>query len=227
MAEIRRHKVFISFHEDDVRYRDQLVRRLKGDIVDKSVHVDDIDDRDLKTETIRRRIREDFIADASVTIVLVGPGTWRRKHVDWEIAASLRHTRANPRCGLLGIILPNHPDTRPGYLRGNLMPARLYDNARSDVGYATMHRWDSLNGTRELRWWIQQAFERRATVDPRNSRPLRRKNSPRRTPGWANASPANRVYVQRRHFVQKASPSGRSKRIQGRKRSTARHRRRP
>lgn len=227
MAEIGRHKVFISFHEDDVRYRDQLVRRLKGDIVDKSVHVDDIDDRDLKTETIRRRIREDFIADASVTIVLVGPGTWRRKHVDWEIAASLRHTRANPRCGLLGIILPNHPDTRPGYLRGNLMPARLYDNARSDVGYATMHRWGSLNGTRELRWWIQQAFERRATVNPRNKRRLRRKNSPRRMRGWTDASQANRVYVQRRHFPRKASSPVRSKRSQGRKRSTARHRRRP
>ena len=215
--QIPRHKVFISFHEDDVRYRDQLVKRLKGDIIDRSVHLDDIDDRNLKTETIRRRIREGFIADASVTIVLVGPGTWRRKHVDWEIAASLGHTHSNPRCGLLGIILPNHPDTRPGYLRGNLMPARLYDNARPDVGYATMHRWSALRGTRELRWWIHQAFQRRTKVNPKNKRRLRKANSPARMQSWADASPKNRVYAERRHFTQVRKPSASSKRRQKRR----------
>ena len=45
-----------------------------------------------------------------MTIVLIGPCTWQRKHVDWEIGASLRKTRKNSRCGLLGILLPNHPD---------------------------------------------------------------------------------------------------------------------
>ena len=222
VSQIPRHKVFISFHEEDARYRDQLVKRLQGDIVDKSVHLDDIDDRNLKTETIRRRIRERFIADASVTIVLIGPGTWRRKHVDWEIAASLRHTRSNPRCGLLGIILPNHPDTRPGHLRGNLMPARLYDNARKDIGYATMHRWAALKGTRELRWWIHQAFERRESVNPRNKRRLRRANSSTRVRGWTDASPKNRLYVQRRHFVQTARPSASGKRAQRRRRAATR-----
>ena len=203
MTKIRRHKVFISFHEEDSRYRDALTKRLKQDIIDKSVHMGAIDDRsrNLKVDTIRRRIREEFIADATVTIVLVGPKTWQRKDVDWEIAASLRHTKSNPRCGLLGIVLPNHPDTRPGYLRGELMPARLYDNACPEVGYATMHRWASLSGTRELRWWINQAFERRTKILPRNRRRLRGRNSPSRAgPGWTSSGSTARVYATPRHF---------------------------
>ena len=66
---------------------------------------------DLKaTETIRQQIRDNFIRDATVTVVLIGPCTWQRKHVDWEIGSSLRKTKRNSRCGLLGILLPNHPN---------------------------------------------------------------------------------------------------------------------
>lgn len=221
MTKIKRHKVFISFHEDDVRYRDQLVKRLKGDIIDRSVHLDDIDDRNLKTDTIRRRIREEFIADATVTIVLVGPKTWQRKHVDWEIAASLRHTKSNPRCGLLGSVLPNHPDTRPGYLRGELMPARLYDNACPEVGYATMHRWASLSGTRELRWWINQAFERRTKILPRNRRRLRGRNSPVKAgPGWTSSGSTARVYATPRHFRRQLPAAQRAQTKKKRRRFT-------
>ena len=104
-----RHKVFVSFHHDDQKYKDWFVTVMKGDIVDKSVEDGDIDDR-IKVETIRQKIRDDFIADATVTIVLIGPCTWQRKHVDWEIGSSLRDTKLNSRCGLLGILLPNHPD---------------------------------------------------------------------------------------------------------------------
>ena len=76
-----RHKVFVSFHHDDQKYKDWFVTVMKDDIVDKSVEDGDIDDR-IKVETIRQKIRDDFIADATVTIVLIGPCTWQRKHVD-------------------------------------------------------------------------------------------------------------------------------------------------
>ncbi len=52
------------------------------DIVDESVGDGDIDDDNLATETIRQRIRDNFIRDATVTVVLIGPCTWQRKHVD-------------------------------------------------------------------------------------------------------------------------------------------------
>ena len=106
-----RHKVFISFHHDDQRYKDRFVDMMDGHIVDESVHDEDIDDDNLRTETIRQKIRDDFIADATVTVVLVGACTWQRKHVDWEIGSSLRNTKRNSRCGLLGI-----PATDPSRL---------------------------------------------------------------------------------------------------------------
>ena len=105
-----RRKVFISYHVEDRDQVKQFADSIGIVIVDKSVKDSDIDDRNIKTATIRQKIREDFIADASVTIVLIGPCTWQRKHVDWEVGSSLRQTKKNSRCGLLGILLPNHPD---------------------------------------------------------------------------------------------------------------------
>ena len=104
-----RHRVFISFHHEDQFYKDWFVRMMGDDIVDESVEDGDIDDNRLPTERIRQIVRDEFIRDATVTVVLIGPCTWQRKHVDWEIGSSLRETQRNSRCGLLGILLPNHP----------------------------------------------------------------------------------------------------------------------
>ena len=104
MAQTRRHKVFISYHyDDDQKYKDRFVRMMGSNMIDRSVKVGDIIDSNLPIDEIRRRIRDEFIADATVTVVLVGPCTWQRKHVDWEIGSSLRDTKKNSRCGLLGI----------------------------------------------------------------------------------------------------------------------------
>ena len=98
------------------------------DIVDESVEDGDIDDDNLTTETIRQYIRDGFIRDATVTIALIGPCTWQRKHVDWEIGSSLRATRLNSRCGLLGILLPNHPNAGAARYSLKLVPPRVADN---------------------------------------------------------------------------------------------------
>jgi hypothetical protein len=84
---------------------EHLFSRETDGLISKAVGDGDIDDC-LKTDTIRGKIRDEFIADATVTVVLIGPKTWSRKHVDWEISSSIRDTKNNPRCGLLGIFLP-------------------------------------------------------------------------------------------------------------------------
>ena len=61
-------------------------------MVDKSVNTGDIVDSNLHLDEIRRRIRDNFIADATVTVVLISACTRRRMHVDWEIGSSLRDT---------------------------------------------------------------------------------------------------------------------------------------
>ena len=106
MYQAPRHRVFVSYHHEDQSYKDSFVAMMGNDIVDESVGDGDIEDRILATETIRQRIRDNFIRDATAAVVLIGPYTWQRKHVDWEIGSSLRATRNNSRCGLLGILLP-------------------------------------------------------------------------------------------------------------------------
>ena len=179
-AKIPRHKVFISFYEKkDKGCKDQLVRMLGDDIVDKSVQQDEIDDTGLKTTTVRQIIRDDYIAAASVTVVLIGTDTWRRKYVDWEIGSSIRKTKKNPRCGLLGILLPNHPDYhKPTYAFGNI-PPRLADNCTGEDPYAKVYRWEDLKkpGVKaKIRGWIDEAFKRKDGAPPDNSLPAFGKN---------------------------------------------------
>lgn len=106
MNQVPKHKVFVSFHHQDQGYKDLFTQIMGDDIVDKSVEDGDINDSNVPTNTIRQQIRDEFIRDATVTVVLIGPCTWQRKHVDWEVGSSLRRTRRNSRCGLLGILLP-------------------------------------------------------------------------------------------------------------------------
>ncbi|NOU60821.1 TIR domain-containing protein [Marinifilum caeruleilacunae] len=121
----------------------------------------------LKTETIRQKIRDEFIADATVTVVLIGPKTWSRKYVDWEIGSSIRASQKNPRCGLIGIFLPTHPDYgKPNY-HPNIIPPRLYDNHKN--GFASLHHWSE--NPEIVQGWIHDAFVRRNRINPDNSYP--------------------------------------------------------
>lgn len=175
MSQTDRHKVFISFYHDDQEYKEEFVRAMGDDIVDKSVDDGDIDDDRLATETIRQKIRDGFIADATVTVVLIGRCTWQRKHVDWEIGSSLSKTKKNSRCGLLGILLPNHPDHSRGKYDHHLIPPRLADNCKGEGRYACIYDWPSQNyrlnqaETNSIRKWIHKAFKRRTGTPPNNS----------------------------------------------------------
>ncbi len=181
MAQADRHKVFVSFHHEDQTYKDLFVHMMGDDIVDKSVEDGDIDDANLKTGTIRQRIRDEFIADATVTVVLIGPCTWQRKHVDWEIGSSLRDTKKNSRCGLLGILLPNHPNHFTTQCNRRLIPPRLADNCAGFDPYAVVYEWPLAidqwspawrvdQAARAIRDWIHKAFQRRNGTPPTNNR---------------------------------------------------------
>ena len=180
-----RHRVFISFHELDLEYKEEFVRRMGSRIVDRSVDTGNIDDAGLKTATVRQKIRDEYIRDATVTIVLIGPRTWQRKHVDWEIGSSIRKTRRNSRCGLLGIVLPNHPDYRGGRLDPHLIPPRLADNLTEGDSYSLLYRWPEPWAPARVAEWIHRAFIRRAGIPPNNSRqPFARNRTRDYQRGW-------------------------------------------
>lgn len=164
MNEVPRRKVFISYyHEDDQEYKNRLAQALDSKFVDKSVSQGDIHDEGLHIDEIRRRIRDDHIADATVTIVLIGPCTWQRKHVDWEISASIIHRRNNRRCGLLGLLLPTHPDYRkePQECDPRLIPPRLARNIGGNDPFAVIYDWPKNRLARRVLPKIDQAYRRR------------------------------------------------------------------
>ncbi len=187
MTSTQRHNVFISHQDADRGYKKRFIQMMSDFIVDMSVDEDDVDDTDLATETIRQEIRDGYIRRTSVTIVLIGPCTWQRMHVDWEIHSSIRHTDYNRRCGLLGIWLPNHPDHGSETYRERLMPARLADNIRGDDPYALLHDWPRKRVRRRetVRQWIDDAFRRRRQAPPNSGRPLLQGNvGGRCSDGW-------------------------------------------
>lgn len=161
-----RHKVFISYyHQDDQVYRDQFEARYNDLFISKSVRPGDIDS-DLSSEYTKRLIREDYITDSSVVVVLVGPRTKLRKHVDWEIYAGLSK-KAGGHSGLLGILLPTFP-LRTNPLIGGVacrfsdLPDRLADNVRS--GYAQVYAWPDTDADDNcVRSALEKAFSRRLT----------------------------------------------------------------
>ncbi|GHV00983.1 hypothetical protein AGMMS49521_0160 [Campylobacterota bacterium] len=165
-----RHKVFVSYHHaNDQEYKDsfeKLFAQTYDVMVSKSVQIGDID-QNLATETVRQKIRDEYLRDSTVTVVLIGSQTWQRKHVDWEIGSSIRHTQYSSRSGLLGIILPTYPRNDPSKYDPYTIPPRLYDNIR--CGFATIHNWST--DPAAVQQWIHEAFERRNRIDPDNSFP--------------------------------------------------------
>ena len=133
-----KHNVFISFdHHDDQKYKDYIDKYLSNNIINKSVKPGEYDS-DNSDNYIKRLIREDKIRPSSVVIVLVGPNTKNRKHVDWEIYAGLSPS-INGNSGLIAIMLPEMRIAPNGkYYRADI-PPRLADNIES--GYADCYNW--------------------------------------------------------------------------------------
>ena len=168
----RRHKIFVSYHHNlDQGYRNQFERMCGDRIVSRSVDIGDIDQNN-STDNVRRIIREQYLRDSTVTVVLIGKQTWQRKHVDWEISASLRATLISPRSGILGILLPSYPRPAPGKYSSSTVPPRLYDNV--ECKFACIYPWST--DPNEIQGWIHEAFQRKDSINPHNSRTLFGKN---------------------------------------------------
>lgn len=149
-----RFRIFVSYqHSSDQYYYDQFSKLFHDDyetIFDNSLpRKIESDDPDY----VIQRIRNDFITGTSCTVVLVGPTTYQRKYVDWEIKATLDKEH-----GLIGIQLPNVVAAANGRITA---PDRLSKNV--DSGYALWQgfTWQGLiQNPSMLRNLIQQANNR-------------------------------------------------------------------
>ena len=165
-----RHNVFVSYHHgNDQYYREKFENLFSNTydiMVSKSVQIGDINEN-LPTETIRQKIRDEYLRDSTVTVVLIGSETWKRKHVDWEIGSSIKQTQHSSRSGLIGILLPSYPRSDMTKYNQNTIPPRLHDNI--ECGFAKIYNWN--DNPYEVQRWIHEAFERRNKITPDNSFP--------------------------------------------------------
>ncbi|HMO33116.1 MAG TPA: TIR domain-containing protein [Lacibacter sp.] len=201
-----KHRVFISYHHaNDQWYKEELLRinRLYDIFIDLSVDTGDINEN-LDDNRIREIIRDDYLKDSSVTIVLVGTETKKRKHVDWEIYSSMFDGRVNKKSGVLVINLPTtsctyftashsgekeriYPenkdwitiDNRNEYERRYpYMPDRIIDNLLKPDAKISVVNWNKIiNDIEGFRFLIDQTFNERISCNYDLSRPMRRANS--------------------------------------------------
>ncbi len=158
---ISRRKTFVSYyHRDDQAYRERF-ENLFGDLlVSKSVEDGDIDS-DNSDEYVKQLIQKDYLSDTTVLVVLVGPKTKCRKHVDWEIAGALNRKVGDNYAGLMGILLPGHPDFGSDKYHPSNIPKRLAANVKS--GYAILRDWK--DDRVKIQKWIEEAYDNRSESD--------------------------------------------------------------
>lgn len=200
------HKVFISYHHDnDQGYKKELleINDRHSIFMDGSVDTDDIDEN-LDDATIRELIRDNYLKDSTVTILLVGTETKKRKHIDWEIYSSMYNGKINKKSGILVINLPStgcnsctashqdekeeiHPEiagwttitSRAEYeSKYPHLPARIIDNLLEENVNISVVAWDKIvDSPDKLTFLIDATFEDRADCNYNLTRDMRRANS--------------------------------------------------
>lgn len=174
------HKCFISYyHDEDQKYKDYLSRlaEQKNLFDDVSIEIQ-FDDTGLSTDQVFNIIRDQYLKDSSVTIVILGPCTKSRKFVDREIGASLRKTSNFPRCGLVVLRTPEFENLYGNSITQENSGERIADNYRNGYGVFV-----SLNAVIQnpqiLKQKIEEAYQIKIdkNKNPDNSAPYRSRNS--------------------------------------------------
>ncbi|MFA9371134.1 MAG: TIR domain-containing protein [Labilibaculum antarcticum] len=103
------HKCFISFKTKDYAYKKHIQEKLDIDMIDKSLNEPINSDNE---DYIMRKIREDYLANSTVTIFLIGSNSaensWSQDQsfIKRELQASLYNGEYNSKNGILGVVLP-------------------------------------------------------------------------------------------------------------------------
>jgi hypothetical protein len=106
-------KCYISFKTEDIDYKRHVQRNAGVSMIDKSLN-EAI--QSSNEDYILRKLREDYLADSTVTIHLIGEygaenrGSYEQRFIKRELQASLYDGVGNSRNGILGIVLPTMTD---------------------------------------------------------------------------------------------------------------------
>ena len=149
-------RVFISFFKEDREEVDNFVDEFSDVFTPRALGVAFNDDIINSTNPtyVMQQIKEKYLGDSTVTIVMLGTCTHSRRYVDWEIKASLQQGSTDPN-GLIGILIPR-------VVRAHLPPRfKLNWNSENKDSYARYHAYPSSDAV--LRSWIEDAFSARSS----------------------------------------------------------------
>lgn len=156
-------KAFVSYHHAEQAWHEAFTDVCTAlDVFTNRSLAEPIDSEDV--DYVHRAIRERNIAGTSITIVLCGAETWKRKWVDWEIGSTVNKHHA-----LLGIALP----TAPRVPTGVVVPDRFYHNWLT--GHAVWMLWENCTPP-TLTGAINDAVSRAARYPSDNRWPFMTKN---------------------------------------------------
>ena len=197
------HRVFVSYHhKNDQEYKKILVDWAKKNEIfeDYSVGLGEIPE-DWDDQKVRETIRDEYLRESTVTIVLVGTETKFRKHVDWEIYSSMHDGKKNKKSGIIVILLPTVKSNHYTCGFGNektfiypeqqcwttiterseferrypYMPPRIIDNLLKPGVNISVINWDKIN-VENLKLMIDNAYNNRSHQDYDMTRPMRERN---------------------------------------------------
>lgn len=204
-----KHKVFISYHHDNDQWAKEELLKIneKYDIfIDGSVQIGDIDE-ELTADRIKEIIRDEYLKDSTVTILLVGKETKNRKHIDWELYSSMHDGEVNKKSGILVIQLPclGNRTTRAGHGREEIehlyrdidtntwttyttkaeylknfpyLPDRIIDCLANKDSEISIVNWEDIESDpKKLKYLIDITYRDKDECEYDMSGPLRQKNS--------------------------------------------------
>jgi len=166
-------KVFISHYKGDRNEVDIFIDNFCDVFSQKVLGANDNDEfiDSTNTDYVMQRIREKYLEDSTVTIVLLGSCTHSRRYVDWEIKSSLLQGKMLPN-GLIGIALPSQGSAVN-------LPERLAANREQGNWTCYARCWRYPSSAQKLSQWIEDAYLARTTRATliNNSLPRMRYNS--------------------------------------------------
>lgn len=193
-------KTFISYHHAENQHEKSTIKDIinadKG-LWDKSVELGDISE-DLDDQQIRTIIRDEYLRDTSVTVVICDTYTPTRKHIDWEIHSSMYDGSINTKSGIVVVdmigrrtwtysqevknLYPNHSWTNQSKSETRAtfdhLPQKIVDNLVKDgVTITVLPYNDILNVPQRLVEAIKYADKTKESQEYDLSVPMRSKNS--------------------------------------------------
>lgn len=152
---IVKRKVFISHFREDRKEVDAFIQRFENVFIPKVLGANDNDEfmNSTNPEYVMQRIREIYLGDSTVTIVLLGSCTHSRRYIDWEIKSSLQQGIYLPN-GLMGIVLPSRNNS-------SHLPDRLKANWNKDNKDCYARYCAYPTSEQQLWEWIEDAYQAR------------------------------------------------------------------